>query len=615
MVKSLLISNVAGSLCDGLPAEKITDNEWAVLRNLYQYKSVLRKRPGVELLTASPLGSVITGLFAMKTSLGAWNLLAGFGTGIALKSGSGFASIEIADGQIYTDADYLWSFIQYNDYVLAARRGLGALKHTDGASFILDAGITRPANAPTLATGAAGTILAGDYYGVVVYRSTTTGNISAISDASALYTSPGSAKINWSNLAISTNGQVDVKDLYRTLKGQTGAYYLVATIPNSQTTYVGDDLSTTQLGDPASLDEDLPPDNIECVVGPWKERAVVHDGKVVSLSNYQTLESFSPTINQFPIGPDDGHRITGLRPWGDRVFIGKSNGIFVISSPDGFSFKLEQLPTAHGCYAHHSIQEVDGNLIWYGGDDFYMMQPGGLPTAIGDEKILATLSAIADEDKQFVSAAVDPNRSWYIVSIPTSGDALVFNYQTNVWTTFRYTRYQLVGDEGGTADRQNALGFIASFYGSELQRLLYGTFLGKFEASFSLSNPGYLYSLLGESGLDDVHPIECYGLSKAFGMTDDGYLHSMRKLIIDCTAIASESDFTIELFLDKAAAAYKSRMLAIPADGWNPVRLSSVWSPAYLSQIAITYTGVDDFTLSQLSFDIVAHSKRRRFAI
>jgi hypothetical protein len=613
-IKSLLISNVAGSLCNGLPAEVIRDNEWASLVNFYQYKSTLQKRPGVQLLTSTPLGSKITGIFAMKTSLAVWNLLVGFGTGVALKSGSGFSTLAIADGLTYTDADYLWSWVQYNDYVVAARRGLGTLKHTDGASFITDGGLEAPATAMTMATGDAGAILSGDYYAVCIYRDSDTGNVSGISPVSALYTAPGSFKINYSGIPVSSSGLVDEVEIYRTLRGQTGAYYYVATVPNGQTTYTGDNLLTASMGDAVSLDEGLPPDNVECVVGPWKERLVCHDGSTVYVSNYQQMESFSPTINQFPIGPDDGHRITGLRPWGERTFIGKTNGIFLLTSPDGFSFKLEQLPTAHGCYSHHSIQEVDGNLIWYGGDDFYMMQPGGLPGAIGDDKIRETLDSIADEDKEFISAAIDPDRSWYIASIPVLGIALVYNYSTGVWTTFSYNRRYVPGEEAEEIATQNALGFIASFYGEDIQRLLYGTFRGGFASSPTRDEPGYLFNLLSSVGHDEGNRIECVGRSKAFGMGDDGYLHAIRKLVIDCSEVAAEEDFTVSLYRDKSETAYKTRMLALPG-GWAPIRLSNHWAPAYLTQVEITYSGLADFILSQLAFDIVASSRRRRFSL
>jgi hypothetical protein len=417
----------------GVQPQNIHDSEFQDLENFYPFEGVLQRRSGLERISQTPHSEKLNSLFAYKVSAGTWTLIAGTETRIA-KMNSGSAMVSISSANTYTSSEDPFAFVQYKDIVYAARSGVDALQRTDGL-VVMDAGIPAPSVAPAMADGAAGAIIAGAYYGVYTFYNSDTGAESNPSPASAVLNAAGSKKIDWTAVAASSNGQVNARRLYRTLVGQSGEYYLVATITDNFTTTATENVIQADMGIIASYDNGTPPAD-PSLVEIFQERAWVTDGVDVYFSELGLPESYGD-FSIVTVTPDDGHKITGLKAFGERLLIGKTNGVHFLTGTDEQSFEIRVLTDRHGVFSHHSMQVAEGHVYWFGGDNFYQSD-GSQVRSIGDVQIRSLVDGIDAGDYDKITAAVDATNSWYIAKIVSGGSdyLVVYNYKSQEWTTF-----------------------------------------------------------------------------------------------------------------------------------------------------------------------------------
>jgi len=80
---------------------------------------------------------------------------------------------------------------------------------------------------------------------------------------------------------------------------------------------------------------------------------------------------------------------------------------FVAGSP--IIFQIDRLTQDKGLFAPYSIIRAGENILFYAGQGFHMIAPGGLPTAIGREKVDRTFLADLDRGNlQMFMGAADP---------------------------------------------------------------------------------------------------------------------------------------------------------------------------------------------------------------
>jgi len=595
------IDDVAGGIHEGLHPAKISDREWRSLHNMYSYGREIYRRPALNAVTSSPFaGGELTGMFAYKKAAGMWTMLLGHRTGLAKLDGTGIVSLPIADGLSYTDTLAPWNAFQYSGITYWAREDTGTFKRAK-EDFVQDAGIEAPAGAPTLADGGAGTLSAADYYGVYTFYNLETGVESNPSPVSVKLTLGANKQIAWSGIGISTNGQVTARRLYRVLPGQTGEYFFVATIAdNFTTTYATDDSTPDEMGDSVSFRNGTPPDNVSIICN-HEERNFCSNNVDVFYSAIGLMECFDPDAI-IKVFPDDGHQIRALFSWGAKLFVGKTNKCVLISGDPG-SFAREILSDEHGCYSHHSVQAVENLLIWYGGDDFYSSS-GTAPLPIGDSKIKDTLSSIPDAYKDRVIAFVVPTKGGeptrtshlYCALIPgadgTYTHVLVYNYRTQSWQTWDYDGY------GSGAPR-----FAGYFYDENYDTLVYSTF-----------EDGHIHDMFSGMNTDNGTPIVCTGLGKAWGWQEDGSQSAVRNVQLMSPSISA--DLTVKLYRDLSATAYKSRTVSLnQREMWKRIGLSNIDAPSACVQFGFEYSGVPEFSISGMTYEINLYPGRMRSPI
>jgi len=163
--------------------------------------------------------------------------------------------------------DLIMDFVNFGDRSYMGN-GTDEGKATDDGTGMRKWGITKPAAAPTVATGAAG-VLTGDYKYAFSFLNSTTGHESTRSALSA-QVSPSSEKVELSVMAASADTQVTDKRIYRTTAG--GAiFFLLTTITNATTTF-SDNVADTALGTAEAAEFNDPPPVNPAFIEEWDGR-------------------------------------------------------------------------------------------------------------------------------------------------------------------------------------------------------------------------------------------------------------------------------------------------------------------------------------------------------
>ena len=586
------IADLTGGVNQGDRPTSLKDNQFSVLRNFYIFGNKLIRRRGIYQLTKVAHTEALTSAFAFKSGAGVWHVVCGGLTGLARYDPATFTMIPVPSLMGVLSSTFPWTMRQYIDVGLAARVSAGTLKRFTPWLF-MDAGIPAPATAPTLVEGAAGAIPNASFYGVVVFANKDTGCLGNPSPASAICTvAAGPSRIAWSNIPISTNGQVNQRRLFRTMPDQLGVYYRCGTIDDNVTTVFDDNSTVDGLGAAASFDNGLPPSNI-ILVEIWAERSFISDGERVYYSEQGLPECFAAD-SIITVYEDDGHPIRALHNWGamNRLIIGKTNGIHYLTGVGLSSFELKTLSSQHGCFSPHSMQSVESVLMWYGGDDFYM-STGGPPVGFGSPRIQTVLDLIPDAQKDRVVATIYPALNWYVAVCPQTGlppAVVVYNYKQDAWTVFDHT----------TATPS----FISPVADSDYSRLLYSVD----------GNTGHLYEYHREGQLTDNGAlIEAQWISKGYSQSHAKL--GLRRLSIAST-ITQDVPGSASIYAEQSTLAEKTRIIQLydpNGNRWRHYSLSNIRTPSDVLQVGLLYAQEAAWEIEGLSLDIMAFKRWRTY--
>ncbi len=565
--------DLSGGHVDGLPATHLENTQFPLLVNFYTYGPKIVRRRGTKRITTQEHSEILTTVFTYKNTADEYQVIAGTLTGIVVLDGT---TLDVVPQTfILAEEETPWHFKQFLDTIYATRKNSGTLMRGTPDGFTR-AGIDAPTTAPTLADGAAGAILAGGYYGVVVFKNSDTGQRSNPGPASALYTAPGSKKIDWSNIPVSTNTQVNAREIYRTPRNQTGVYYLVATInDNSTTTYTGDNDLMDNLGRKAEFNLDPPPNNLE-VHEVWLERIFASDGDAVYYTPRFSPESF-PAAYTIELNSDDGHRVRALHAVSEnRLIVGKTRGIYFLTPAGENKFSVRTLDDKRGVIASASMKSAEGLLFWYDGEDF-LKSDGGPGVPMADFKIRRILDDIPDDLKERVTATIYPKLHWYVATVPQSTGVwkmLVYSYRDDSWGIFEFP--------------QNAT-FIGDFFEEDYEHLLYGLF-----------SDGHLYEVMRQGyQFDWGMPISMRWLTKAFDGGRPGLQLAVDTVRLLCSSIPhAEDEASLALYrngITSSSVRERDIYLYAPTKQWKSYRIRGQAYPGDTIQIGFESIAAHDF--------------------
>jgi hypothetical protein len=502
-------------------------------------------------------------------------------------SGTAMVTIARETGVSFTTSTRPVCFKQYKDVLYAARVGMGTLHRTDGNS-VATAGIAAPSSAATLAQGAAGALGAGDYIGVYTYYNTASGAESNYSPVSNTLTLGASKKINWTGITASGNGQCNARRLYRTLVGQQGEYFYVDQIgDNVTTTYTGDNVLEEDQGGVAGVKNGVPPGT--CLyLEIFQERAWVTDGTDLYYSELGLPESYG-TSNYIPVTPDDGHDISGIKAFSERLLIGKTNAVHYLTGTDEMSFELRVLTDKHGVAAHHSMVTSEGLCFWFGGDNFYMTD-GNSVRSIGDVQVRDLVDDIPAASYDLVVGGVDARKGFVYFGIPYGSGItyinriLAYSYQTGDWSVQPYDSSigapQYFGDF--TDENGKAIIYVPTY-----------------------NSTGHVYQF-DEGGDDYGNDIACALRTKSYGFGDEDTMKFMKEIQVMISTTGEAEDIVANLYVDDDLAATDTFTLNTYGGYlWKRINLANNGKLGNYMDLELTYSGNADFKIAGLGFKLV----------
>lgn len=566
-------------LNEGDLPENIQDAEFQTLENFYPHEGILRRRSGLDRISGTAAGEAVSSLTAFKTSTGSWTLIGG-GLTQLFRIPPGTDAFTAIAGSTFATSTNLWSFEQYKDVLYAARQGVGLFR-TDG-DVVSTGGIAAPTVAPTIVQGSAGDLAAGAYFCVFTYYNSASGAESDPSPASASLTISANFEIDWSAISVSATGQVNSRRLYRTLVGQQGEYFRVATLTDNVTTTYSDNILLVDMGRAVSFNNGMPPSGVRaCEI--FQERLWLTDGTKAWYSELGLPESFR-SDNFISVTPDDGHELIGIKAFGERVLFGKTNGVHYLTGTSANTFEVRTLSDKHGCQSHHSMQVAEGFAFWFGGDNFYMTD-GNSVIAIGDVNVRDSVDGIASTDYKLVNSIVDATNRWYISVVRTSTvwKLLVYNYRTQQWCTFVY---------GGSRTPTS----LSDFFDANGAQLIYVTLENADGHAYRFNNTA------DDFGTDIV----CTLRTKNFGYNADNMLKFMKEVEVLLSTTGEAEDLVMTLYADDTAASQDTVTInTFERKLWKRTTLANNGELGNFLSFEMVYTGNADISIAGLAFKIV----------
>ena len=353
------------------------------------------------------------------------------------------------------------------DYLFVA--GGGDLFKIDTSGNATNWGIVAPSTNPAAAVGAAGA-LTGTYQYKVTFTNTTTGTRSNGNPTAASVTVT-SQQVNLSAIPVSSDAQVDAREIWRT-SGGGATFFLLTTIADNSTTTltdntVDDDLTGTEL----PTDNDPPLDTYEDCTGP-------HGGRMwwarLDIDGFRGRIAHSPlgraeAVEAFLDVTDDDDPTQRNVSWNGHLYTFTQDHIYEIlgSGLDGvFSPRLVQ--NAPGTSAPESIATAD-NGIYYAAKDGIRAFDGTQSQLVGFEALARILQGEATD------------------AITTAFEGVVAAYGNNEYMISDGTNAVAYDPKAGRW-RDMGLGLNAVFY-EKATRQMQATFASKVQI---LENEGSL---------------------------------------------------------------------------------------------------------------------------
>lgn len=314
--------------------------------------------------------------------------------------------------------------------------------------------------APTVGTfaaadGAAGSVDAGVHFLLVLYRNSTTKNVSAVS-ASISYTAAGSKKVDLTNIPVPSDSQFDKKDVYMTTAGAGtgGTYYFLGEVAAASATATFDSTDAALAGqnsiDTADRTDGGDPLKAKFVLSKWNRLILfyLYESSTPFPNDYAWslqlgespagyLEpSMFPGVSRDKVSRDDGDSITAVNgDFAHAAAIFRRNSIYFLTQetvddpldPDNQFFRIRHIPTnGVGCIAENAQNgtiavNFGGHRIffpWY--DGIWMLGEDGSIEKVSQD-IQDTWDAIEPTMLAKIEMGYDPKKRVLLVACATAG--------------------------------------------------------------------------------------------------------------------------------------------------------------------------------------------------
>ena len=264
-------------------------------------------------------------------------------------------------------------------------------------------------------------------------------------------------------------------DTINTGEELTLTYYLAGSVNNGTATFEDTTASsvptTTTFYTFPSNDPDVPPTDCKYVVA-YQGMLILSGRKskpnTVYYSDSLTPEGFPEADNNFTVSSGN---ITGISPLEDTLFVFHKNSIHAITGEiesDIFKVNLISAEGAIGCESHHSIQELQGNLIFLSEKGIYNVdKTGKLNEAsfiiASDFKSLTKTfnfkKAVAfnwvDKDLYILHLPVEVADNSGSLTSSSDSEIFVFDYFKKAWL-----KWKDVNISGGISAKGNEINFV-----------------------------------------------------------------------------------------------------------------------------------------------------------
>lgn len=380
----------------------------------------VQKRKGLRTINRTPISGspALTGLFNYRRIANNTDYLLLFGIDGSLSnydvSTGTLSSIttSLSAGDLYPD------FETANDLCFMID-GTNAIKY-DGTS-VTNFGITRPTVGTMAGAAGAAGLHNGTYELRVTYGNSDTGAESSASDTATTTVTVANQAIDWSNIPVSPDAQVDRRYLYvRNIATQTQFFRVGTVMDNVATTATTSVLdANATIKAPSTTSRNPPPTGVKFLAY-HQGRMFVADDTNVYWSELDAPEAFS-SLSVDGINKGDGEKITGLVSDHEVLLVLKEHrvyGIFNGNNPTTWQVRLVSADT--GCASHRTIVRQNGWTLWW--------SPRGLVRWDGSVVDLVGLRLYGSIDdtyntEEFIRASAAPIRAEdrYIVAVPSTG--------------------------------------------------------------------------------------------------------------------------------------------------------------------------------------------------
>lgn len=308
-------------------------------------------------------------------------------------------------------------------------------------------GITRPTVGTMAAADGGAGLHSGTYELRVAFGNSSTGHESSISDTASATVTITNKALNWTNVPVSADTQVDRRYLYIRNTSTMVNFYRAGTISDNSTT-----TATTSALDanlitlaPDTAENDPPPSGVLHIA--WhRSRLFVADNTKIYYSKVGLPEAFDPEAYE-QVNPDDGQRITAILSDGEVLIIFKSNSTYVLFGDDPQSWVVRQVHADIGCVSHRSVVGSEQSSFWWSERGPIASQDisSGAFTAIGQELLGTTIGPtnINYAQTELICAAADVTNQRIMFAVPEVGQAvntaiLPYNYRVGCWESNRW---------------------------------------------------------------------------------------------------------------------------------------------------------------------------------
>lgn len=255
------------------------------------------------------------------------------------------------------------------DYLFCA--GGGDLFKVDSAGAVTQWGITAPLTDFTVAVGVAGA-LTGTYKYHVTFKNTTSGSRSN-SNTNEQSVTLSSEKADLSSIPVSSDSQVDARELWRTVADGT-VLFLLTTIADNTTTIHTDNTIDANLGTESLPTDNLPPEDVyDDAVGPhasrmwWTRDSSTGKGGRVYYSPIGRPESVVGFLDVTSVDDQTQKAI----PWGGSLWaFTKSRIVQVFGATEPFGFR--DAFGAQGTILPFTAAPTDAGIFYRGTDGVHL---------------------------------------------------------------------------------------------------------------------------------------------------------------------------------------------------------------------------------------------------